>query len=80
MPVRKDAPDSSKPPSKVGGVSSPVTTPEGAIAFVSRTEGPSPRKTKTIGGSAKEPSWPAKGYENLGPATDPRAGKQRIKP
>ncbi len=56
-------------------VESDVSTPEQALAHVAKTEGPSPRKTTIL---AKNDPKAEKGYENLGPATDPRAGKQRI--
>ena len=50
------------------------STPEEALRLNEETEGPSPRKSTIIGGSIKAPDL---GGRRLGPATDPRAGKQK---
>ena len=67
-----------KIPSKPSSASA-VTTPEEALAYVAQTEGPDPLQYKTTTLAQNSPAEP-KGYEPLGKATDPRAGKQRIKP
>jgi len=55
---------------------STVSIPEEALRKMAETEGPSPKKTTIIGGEIKPPKMED---TYLGPATDPRAGKQRVK-